>query len=73
MRGTSPSLAVEVGPDPCVIEDGPSFTTVRLGNAQITLHGSLTDRRALVTELAGELGMQSRLTPAIHAMEARTN
>lgn len=58
MRGTPPAITVEVGPVPTVIEASSSRTTLRFANAQLTLHGSDLERRALVEELARSLDLR---------------
>ena len=64
MRGASASFGADVGPAPRVVESGTTHMTVRLGNAQVTLHGSLAERRALVEELAKELGIWALIAEA---------
>lgn len=64
MRGTPPSIVCEVGHLPMVVESGTARTTVRLGNAMLTLHGTVEERRALVMEMARELGLRIDLPGA---------
>lgn len=58
MRGTPPSVVVEVGQSPMVVESGTSSTSVRLGNAIVTFHGTIHERRWLLEEMARDLGLR---------------
>jgi hypothetical protein len=58
MRGTPPSVSVEVGDAPRIIGSGDTSTTVVLGNASVVvLFGSVDQRRSLVLALAREIGL----------------
>lgn len=65
MRGTPPSVSVDVGDAPRIIASGSTNSAILLGNAQLTLWGTVGERQQLVMEMARELG----LTVLVHDPE----
>jgi hypothetical protein len=57
MRGTPPSISVEVGDAPRIVGSGTTNTSVALGNAHLIFFGSVDQRRVFVMELAREVGL----------------
>lgn len=70
MRGTSPSVQVDVGDAPRVICAGTNATTVILANAHVTLFGTLAQRQELVMEMARELGLTLAIAAEREAVTA---